>query len=278
MLVAATGARAEWFYDVQAGALYDDNLTRAQQPADERADGAATLAASAGWFDALTGADGITLALDANTEAYARFHGLNVVSGGVSAAWRHKFGVGYAAPWISLAVDARHDNYQGDIRDGNRFGAHAEVGRRFTRSFDASVGIAYDLRVAKNDEPVVGGVSGKVFDVRGQSAFARAAYDVTERLQLAARLSVRRGDVVSTTRQNFEIFEASDAISADPTFGDDFFAYRLRGTTRTASANLSLALSNHASVNLGYDDARTRAYDGLNYRNHVATMLLAFRF
>ena len=36
-------------------------------------------------------------------------------------------------------------------------------------------------------------------------------------------MSARRGDVVSTTRQNLDIFLASDAIAADPTFGSDFY-------------------------------------------------------
>jgi hypothetical protein len=278
MLLAAAPARADLFYDASAGAFHDDNLTRAQQSSDIRADGAATLAATAGWFHAVSGADGITLAANANSEAYARFHGLDVVSAGAGAAWRHKFGLGYAAPWASLAVDATHDDYRDEIRDGNRFAARVEFGRRFTETFDASVGVAYDRRIAKNDEPVVPGISGRVFSVRGQSAFARAAYDVTDRLQLGARLTVRRGDVVSTTRRNLEIFEASDAIAADPTFGDDFFAYRLRGTTRSASANLSWALSERASLNLSYAGARTLAYDGLDYRNNVGTFLLAFRF
>jgi hypothetical protein len=279
VLLAAPGtSRAEWFHEVGPGAFYDDNLTRAQQPADVRGDGAASLAAAAGWFCAPSGADGITLTLEANTEAYARFHGLNLLSIGVGAEYRHKFGLGRAAPWVSLAVSAARDDYRGDIRDGHRLEARLEFGQRFSESFDASLGLTFDRRFAKNDEPVVPGISGKVFDLRGQSAFARAAYDLTERLQLGGRVSVRRGDVESTTRQNLDIFLASDAIAADPTFGNDFFAYRLRGTTTSASASLSWALSERASLNFIYAAARTSAYDGLDYRNRVGTIALAFRY
>ncbi|MGH8712876.1 MAG: hypothetical protein ACREYB_02590 [Casimicrobiaceae bacterium] len=278
LLAAAGPSRAEWFYDFSAGAGYDDNLTRAQQAADVRGDGAVSLAAAAGWFYAPSGADGITLTLDANAESYARFHGLNQFSVGAGAAYRHKFGLGRTAPWLSLAVNAAHNDYRGEIRDGNRLEGRLEFGRRFTEDFDASLGVTFDRRHAKNDEPVVPGISGKVFDLRGQSAFARAAYDITERLQLGGRVSVRRGDVESTTRQNLDIFLASDAIAADPTFGSDFFAYRLRGTTASAGATLSWALSDHASVNFSYAVARTRAYDGLDYRNRLGMLALAFRY
>lgn len=36
-------AKSEWLLDVDAGALYDNNLTRAQAPADIRADGAGSV-------------------------------------------------------------------------------------------------------------------------------------------------------------------------------------------------------------------------------------------
>ena len=278
LLCAAAPARAEGFYDVRAGGLYDDNLTRAQQAADIRGDGAATLAAAAGWFVAPTGADGVTLSVEANSEAYGRFHGLNLISIGAGAGYRHKFGLGSAAPWVSIAVKAAHDDYRGDIRDSDRFEAGVEVGGRLSVDFDASFGVASDRRRARNDSPVVPGISGKVFDLRGQSAFARAAYDVSERLQIGGRLSVRRGDVESTTRQNLAIFLASDAIAADPAFGSDFYAYRLRGTTRTASLNASWALSDRSSINVGYAVASTAAYDDLNYLSRVGSVLLAFRY
>jgi hypothetical protein len=278
LLCAAGQARAEWFYDVRPGGLYDDNLTRAQQAADVRGDGAATLAAAAGWFHAPSGGDGITLALEANSEAYARFHGLNLISFGGSAAYRHKFGLGRDVPWASISISAAHDDYRSDIRDGNRLEARLEVGRRLTDNFDASFGVATDRRFASNDRPVVPGISGKVFDLRGLSAFARAAYDITDRLQVGGRAAVRRGDVESTTRQNLDIFLASDAIAADPAFGSDFYAYRLRGTTATANATLSWALSERSSLNLSYAVARTTSYDDLNYLSRIGTILLAFRY
>lgn len=278
LLCAAEQARAEWFYDVRAGGLYDDNLTRAQQSADVRGDGAATLAAAAGWFHAPSGADGITLALEANTEAYARFHGLNMISIGGSAAYRHKFGLGRDVPWASITVSAAHDDYRDDIRDGDRLEARLEAGRRLTDNFDASLGVATDRRFASNDRPVVPGISGKAFELHGLSVFARAAYDITDRLQAGVRASVRRGDVESTTRQNLDIFLASDAIAADPNFGSDFYAYRLRGTTATANATLSWALSERSSLNLSYAVARTTAYDDLNYLSRIGTILLAFRY
>jgi hypothetical protein len=277
-LLLASPARAEWFVDLAAGMRYDSNLNAAQDRADIRADTAATLNATGGFYYALSGADSLTLSVDARSELYRRFHGMNDTAIGVGGAYRHKFGLGYAAPWLSLAVSASHDNYVGNIRDGERLDWRAETGRRFSEAFDASFGGMYARRYARNGEAVVPGVSGKVFDVHGETAFVRAGYALSDQLHLGARVSVRRGDVVSTTRQNFEIFMASDAIAPDPTFGNDFFAYRLRGTTQTASLSLSWALSERASLNLAFADERTRAYEGLDYRGRVANMTLAYNY
>src|ERR1700676_954898 len=130
-------------------------------------------------------------------------------------------------------LSGSHDYYRDALRDSNRLEARAELGQRLSEVFDASVGAAYDRRYAGNDLPVVPGISGRVFDLRGKSAFVRAGYALTEQRQAGANFAVRRGDVVSTTRQHREIFLESDAIAADPAFGDDFFAYRLRGTRPT---------------------------------------------
>jgi hypothetical protein len=273
--LAATG---EWSFGIDAGAFYDSNLTRAQNPADVRADGAATLYGSAADFFALSGEDGFRLTLEAQGETYFRFHGLDFIGGGASADYRHKFGVGLTAPWLRIAASAAYDGYQQNLRTGARWNARVELGRRFDEQFDAAIGGALDRRYAQNDEPVVPGISGKVFDLRGESAYLRAGYAATDELLLIARVEVRRGDVVSTTRRNFAIFEASSAIAADPTFGSDFFAYRLRGTTGTLAGGASWALNQRSSLNLVASGERTRAYDDLNYRSYRIDLSYAYRY
>jgi hypothetical protein len=263
---------------VDATAFYDSNLTQAQNAPDVRADGGVRLAGSAASFTALSGNDGLTLSLDGRGEAYHRFHGLNILGAGVSAEYRHKFGLGYAAPWLRIAASAAYDRYQQDLRTGPRLSARAELGQRFGERFDAAIGGVLERRYAQHDEPVVPGISGKVFDLRGHSAYLRAGYAATEALLLGVRFEARRGDVVSSTRRNVEIFEASTAIAHDPTFGDDFFAYRLRGTTATLTASASWALDPRSSLNLVYAGERTRAYDELDYHGYRVDLSYAYRY
>ena len=74
-----------------------------------------------------------------------------------------------------LSVAAARDDYRGDIRDGRRLDIRAEIGKRFTPEFDASFGGRYDRRYGRNDEPVVPGISGNVFDLRGESEGVKGA-------------------------------------------------------------------------------------------------------
>src|ERR1700740_1951145 len=70
------GARADWEVGAAAGAIYDDNLTRAQNHVDKRAAGAVTATVSGTNFVPLTGSDGMTFMLYAHGELFDRFHGL----------------------------------------------------------------------------------------------------------------------------------------------------------------------------------------------------------
>lgn len=277
--VCASGsAHAAWQYDVDAGLTYDSNVNRAYAPADIRADVAFALDAAAGWFYALSGRDGLTLAGEATTELHHRFGGLDRLELGAAATYRHKFGLGYAAPWIALKLAAADLQYREDLRDGGRIEARIEMGRRFTPELDAAFGGLLERRYARHDEPVVPGISGKVFDLRGESVYVRAGYAPTDRLLVAGSLAARRGDVVASTRRDFDIFAASDAIAADPALGADFFAYRLRGTTDTAKLSASWALDDRSSLNAVYADERTDAAGGIYYRSHSVSVLYAWRY
>ena len=259
-------ARADWEFGASAGAFYDDNLTRAQDAVDKRAAGAGVVNVNATNFVPFTGSDAVTFTVNGRGEAFDRYSGLsNVVIGG-AAAYRHKFGVGYLAPWLTFSVGASYDDYREDLRTSSRLDVRVETGKRFTEQFDASAGLFYDRRFDNHGESIVPGIPGNVFDLAGQGAFVRAGYAPTEALGLDVRAGVRRGDVESTAQQSLPIFLASSAIAEDPVWGDPkLYAYRLRGTTWSGAFSANYALSDQASLDLAYRYDFTRAAQGLEY-------------
>src|SRR5207248_974445 len=117
--VLAGPACADGWIDVEPALVAYDNLTRAQAPEDRRWDRAVSLQVSGGHMVAWSGFDSIDLALDARSEAYRRYRGLDVLAVGATVGYRHKFGVGNDRPWIAANVHGAHEDYRDDTRDGN---------------------------------------------------------------------------------------------------------------------------------------------------------------
>jgi len=272
-------ARADWEVDASAGAFYDDNLTRAQDAVDKRAAGAAVVNATATSFVPFTGSDGVIFSVNGRAEAFDRYSGLSNVVIGAAVAYRHKFGLGYLAPWLVASAGASYDDYRQDLRTSSRLDVIVETGKRFTEQLDASVGLFYERRFDNHGESIVPGIPGNVFDLEGEGAFVRAGYAPTEFLGLDARFGVRRGDVESTAQQSLPIFLASSAIAEDPVWGDpNLYAYRLRGTTWSGALNANYTLSDQASLDLAYRYDFTRAAQGLEYTTNLIILSFAYRF
>lgn len=257
--------------------LYDTNVTRANLREDIRADAYAEARMGGGWRTDLPQHGSVELDGALRGSRYARFNGLSSVAVEASASAYRKLGLGLAAPWISAGATIAHEDFVDDTRDSNRWEARIEAGRRIDAALDVAAGVAYDRRYARHREVLVPGISGAVWDVRGTSVYARGSYAPDARWQLDAGVAVRRGDVVATTRRHIDIFLASDAIAESNSFDDDFYDYRLRGTTRTATLGASYALGVASSLNVGYALASTRASQGLDYRNHLVSVTWMYR-
>jgi hypothetical protein len=263
----AGGALADTILDVQAGALYDSNLPRAQLEHDRKSDVAVQAGLAWGRFVPL--ADGLTLraTLDGAGEIYTRFSGLNNLSLGGSLSLRRKLGLGALAPWLSVSVAGARLEYQNDVRTGWRYELGVATGKRITEAWDIEANFRYQHRTADESIAVVPGISGEVFDLQSHQAGLRSEYALTERLSLAAGFDYRRGDIASTTLRNFTVFTNSDAIALDTAFGDDTVGYRIFALTRAFRLGLSYALGRSNSINLVAERWISKARGGLDYYN-----------
>jgi len=278
-LGAARPAGADFLVDLTGSVVHNSNLTRAAGVQDRRADTAFTAAGAFAYHEPLSGYDGVTVTLDLRGELYDRYSGLDFAGIGASATYRRKLDLGVTAPYVVVAASIAYDDYRVDVRDGDRFDARVELGRRFSEATDFAIGLTFDRRHARSDVPIVPDISGAIFDLRGHAAYARVDHAVDALWLVGARIGVRRGDVESTAQRSREIFEASDAIADDPAFRDPLlFGYRLPGTTVSLGANVSYAIDDRTAVTLSYLDERTRAAQALDYRSAITSLSLVHRF
>ena len=278
LLWLCSSAAAETGFEAGADAAYDSNVTRAQLRDDIRSDGYASAHAGASWRDAAGERGALQAGVTARAAQYLRFPRLSFVALDASASYHHKLGVGLTAPWIAADAVVSHEDYRENPRDSDRVELRVSAGRRWSETLDVSAGYAFDRRYARHDDPVVPGISGAVWDVKGNTGFVRMGYAPDERWQVDVAYALRRGDVVSTTHRNLAIFLASSAIAVSDAFGPGFFDYRLRGTTQTATTALSYALGAQSSLNVGYAFAFTRAAQGLEYRSHLVNAAWLYRY
>jgi hypothetical protein len=274
----AGSVQAQWSPHFEAGYLHDSNLSRAQQPEDRIVDSA--FVARAGLARAYAFGDDadVSVGADARLTAYSRSHGASFAALGVNGGWRRKLGLGLNAPWIAADASVAFENAREDIRDGTRGLVSLFAGKRFTAGLEASAGFSYDRRVQREDYAEVPGYGGKPFSLQGRSLFARADYALGERFGLIAAVAERHGDVVSSTRRNFAIFTASNAIAEDPALGADFIAYRLSGArTRSLTGGLSFELAKRAALDTTLTKDDTHVGGGLDYSAVIFALTFIYR-
>ena len=192
----AAAPHAQWLFVAGAAALYDDNVTRGSLASDILDDAALTLALTGGRRIDVGEHGEVTVALIGKKAAYRHYPGLGFWGVGPLLAYRHKLGLGLEAPWLELGSAITRERYHADIRDSDQLVVHVVSGTRFSESWDGALGVSWDRRYGRNDRPVVPDISGKVYDVKGHSAFIETSYAASERLLFTLAGALRRGDVV----------------------------------------------------------------------------------
>jgi hypothetical protein len=269
-------AHAQWNPQLEASIAHETNFSRAQHEQDKVADTALMLSALA--ERSLPFAADVTIGADARLAQYLHSEGASYASAGLNGAWRRKLGLGLTAPWIAARAAAALENARERVRDATRSSASLVAGRRFDERLEVAAGFAYDRRVQREDLAVVPGYGGKPFSLQGRTLFARASYAVGEQFALLGSAALRKGDVESSTRRNFTIFSASNAIALDPALGPDFIAYRISGArTTTLSAAVSWQLGRYAALEASAARDDTAAGEGLDYVNRIYAVTFVYR-
>jgi hypothetical protein len=283
LLSYITPTQAQWLVNAGAGYEFNDNLPNARLSGDIKSDNAFLANLSAGRYFQLTDSTGLALTADLGGTTYARFDGLNNVFYGATAGLKQKFGLGEYAPWIRLSGSAAYHDFENDPRDGWRYNLSAGIGKRLSERWEVQLNYRYEER---NSDHIVNipflvnnfGIGGDAFNIAAHNVSLTGIFTVTDKLTAYLGYTRREGDVTSTSREEEEIFEYSDAVAVDNAFGKDTFAYRVQASTNIFSAGLSWALTNHASLNIGYDRQDSTVSKDVQYTNNTGRLNLLYRF
>ncbi|HEX3846920.1 MAG TPA: hypothetical protein VHV81_06025 [Steroidobacteraceae bacterium] len=267
----------DWTLGAGAGVRRDSNVGNAEPYDDIVSDTIVGAHLSAAQLFPLGTGYSVTIGGNLAGEAYREITGLTNASADASIVLKHKWGLGAYAPWATVGVSAGRTSYDDPYRNTWDYHAALAAGRRFER-WSVWGEYALDRRAARDQEQEVPGISGDAFSAIGRTLSAHAEYSLSGRVFLTLSLSARRGDVISTTEENLQVFYASRAIAEDPAFGEDYYAYKITGNTYGAAAGLEFALSPHNALSLGFARFETRAYGGNDYDKSIPEITWSYSF
>lgn len=283
LLSYITPTQAQWLVNAGAGYEFNDNLPNARLSGDIKSDNAFLANLSAGKYFQLADSTSLSLTADLGGTTYARFDGLNNVFYGATAGLKQKFGLGEYAPWLRLSGSAAYHDFENDPRDGWHYNLSAGIGKRLSERWEVQLNYRYEERNSDhivNDPFLVNnfGIGGDAFNIAAHNVSLTGLFTVTDKLTAYLSYTRREGQATSTSRQEEEIFEYSDAVAVDSAFGNDTFAYRVQAGTNIFSAGLSWALTNHASLNVSYERRDSRVSQDVVYINNIAHLSLLYGF
>lgn len=280
LLALSRPVEAGWQLDAETAFVHDDNLTNAYYAFDVVGDWALDASVAAGRRIQLDGYSSLSVAAVLSGEKYFEVTGLDRVAAGVRATYRRKLGLGLEAPWVAVEFSTEHLSHEEDARDGWRHRVTLSAGRRLGRRWDLWAEAAFERRSADHVRPAFPGFSGAVFNLSSVGVKLNAVHSLGSRLFLTVGYELRRGDVVSTLlvfQPGESIYEVSTAVAADPAFGPEAYAYRLKGTSHTVGARLTALLGDGFAASLEYQRIVTLARGGNDYTKNIVRLSMSYQ-
>jgi len=210
-------------------------------------------------------------------KAYQEFSKLNATTLGGSVVLFHKFGFGFDKPWLRANLDLGYMDVGDNLRDSNLVNAGLRAGMRFLPWLDGWIAYEYFMRDGKDGDKLPAGYSGityspsvgtDVFDLVRNTFRINLNVQPMRDVTVTAGYSLASGDFTAACSdasfawliQNETSYKA---VAIDEAFDDDagknFCIYRVAATAITASLGASYALGRYSSVNVGYQQQKTKA-------------------
>jgi hypothetical protein len=272
-------ARSDWNIGTEASVRHDDNVGNAENADDIVAD--TIVAARLSLFQSFAVAESysFTVAGDLSGEHFNRLDGLNNASVDASFALKKKWGLGAFAPWARATLSVARSHYDDNYRSAWIYRAALASGRRIDERWNVWIDYAFERNTAINRLPeVTPGLSSDVFGGNNHNLAFTVQYSLIDTVALAIAAQARSGDVVSTTSPGAQVYYASRAVAEDETFGSEYYAYKLRGTSYGFRVGINYSPSAHSLIGGGFRRIQTHAQGGNNYTKSIPELTWDYRF
>ena len=254
---------------VDAGYMFDDNVTRAQagsQAGSQAGQGKladSSYSVNLGKSMALPLSDHARVLLSGTVggESFYQYDGLSRLSGGVLGEFQYRGSADFSTPTLGVFIRTFADQYHSDLRDGHRFSGGISIRQPVTDRIQLFAVVARNQRQSKSD----------VFDTRDRAARINLDYELSTTSTIYLGGEYRRGNLV-TTGPAPSIYGKRGVAALDDAYpGQQIYSYRLDGATVISTLGYNLGFGSRDSIDFSWrrissklDDTSTTAIYAVN--------------
>jgi len=244
-----TGLIASKLFDdplrVEAGLTWDNNLNRAKDASEKISDRIYTLNVSKGMIFPVTDHARVVVSGFLNGDKLYTITGLDRFSGGVNGEFQYRTSGEFDALTLGLFGRASIDEYNSNMRSGNRYSLGINARQALTDRIDILGALMRNFRDSRSE----------VFDGRDYSARINLDYALGQSGSLYAGGEYRRGDTVTSAPNSLSYGALAKVSAPDDAFAG-LLAYRFEARTTIWTLGYNYPLGPRDSLDFSWRYAR----------------------
>ena len=248
MIAAAISATKPVDIQVDAGIMFDSNVTRAKLSGEKLSDRVYSANASKSRIFPINENMRAILTGSIGGEKFDNYYRLSHATAGLQGEFVYRPSAEFDAPTFAAFAQTSAEYYQSTLRNGYRYTVGVSVRKPITDRIELLGALAHSERYSKSS----------VFNSRYNSARFNADYMLspTETIYLSGEY--RRGQIVSTGLPSLENIEIADVFVQDDAYpGGQFFSYRFDGRTVLSTLGYNVGLGPRHSLDLSWRRAQS---------------------
>ena len=248
LIAAAISPKKPIDIQVDAGIMFDSNVTRGKLAGEKLSDRIYSVNASRSKLFEINDNMRATLTGSIGGEKFDNYYRLSRATAAMQGEIVYRPSADFDAPTFAVFAQTSAEYYQSTLRNGYRYSMGVSIRKPITDRIDLFGAVSHSERYSKS----------AVFNSRFNAVRLNIDYllSSTETIYLSGEY--RRGQIVSTGLPSLENLDVADVFVQDDAYpGGQFFSYRFDGRTVLSTLGYNLGLGPRHSLDLSWRRAQS---------------------
>ena len=248
LIAAAVTPKKPTDIQVDAGFMFDSNVTRAKLPGEKLPDRIYSVNASKSKIYPINENVRAIVTGTIGGEKFDNYHRLSRAMAGLQGEIIYRPSTEFDAPTFAAFAQSTAERYQSTLRNGYRYSVGVSIRQPITDRINLFGAVTYNERFGKS----------AVFNNRFNAVRLNVDYTLSSTETIYVTGEYRRGQIVSTGLPSLENIEVADVFVQDDAYpSGQFFSYRFDGKTVLSTLGYNLGLGPRHSLDLSWRRAQS---------------------